>query len=91
MRGACSSHERRTNEETRNAYRISARKREGRKPTGRLTYRWKNDIKVDLKDRRMCSLTNWANTHFPKRKTGTLAPRIDLKENKLLGVCYGII
>jgi hypothetical protein len=37
----------------RNAFIVSARKREGKKPIGRLTCRWKDDIKVDLKDRWM--------------------------------------
>ena len=52
VRGACRSHETQTNKEIRFAYRVWTGKHEGRKLTERLTCRWKDDIKVDRKDRR---------------------------------------
>jgi hypothetical protein len=36
--------------EKRNAYRFLVGKTEGKKPSGKPRYWWKNDIKVDLKE-----------------------------------------
>jgi hypothetical protein len=37
-------------EEKKNAYRILVRKQEGKRPLGRPTRRWVNNIKVDLRE-----------------------------------------
>jgi hypothetical protein len=37
-------------EETRNAYELLVGKPEGKRPLGRLTNRWEDDIKMDLKE-----------------------------------------
>jgi hypothetical protein len=37
----------------KNAYKISVRNPENKKPLGRLRYKWENNIKMDLKDVRM--------------------------------------
>jgi hypothetical protein len=36
--------------ERRNAYRILARKMEGRRPLGRTGHRWVDNIKMDLRE-----------------------------------------
>jgi hypothetical protein len=36
--------------ERRGVYRVLVGKREGKKPLGRLTFRWKDNIKMDLQE-----------------------------------------
>jgi hypothetical protein len=36
--------------EMRNAYKISVVKREGKRPLGRLNYRWEDNIRMDLRE-----------------------------------------
>ena len=37
-------------EQSRNAYRVLAGKSEGKRPVGRLRYRWEDNIKMDLRE-----------------------------------------
>jgi hypothetical protein len=46
LRVACSTHGR----ETRNAYKILARKPEGKKPLGRNRNRWEDNIRIFLRE-----------------------------------------
>jgi hypothetical protein len=41
-----------TNGENRNAHRILVGKPEGKRPPGRPRYRWENNVKMDLRERR---------------------------------------
>jgi hypothetical protein len=45
--------------EIRNAYRMLVRKPEGKIPLRRPRYRWEDNIKIDLKDVRMCTECSW--------------------------------
>jgi hypothetical protein len=39
-----------THGEVRNAYRMLVRKREGKRPLGRCTCGWEDDIKINVKE-----------------------------------------
>jgi hypothetical protein len=43
-------------EEKRNAYRILVGKPEGKRPLGRPTHRWLDNIKMDLRKRGLCGM-----------------------------------
>ena len=45
-------------EQSRNPYRISVGKREGKRPSGRPRHRWEDNIKIDLREVG-CNLGEW--------------------------------
>jgi hypothetical protein len=58
MRGACISQDRRTNRGMTNAYRVLARKHERRRSIGRLRCKWEDNIKVNLNETLIGSLSS---------------------------------
>jgi hypothetical protein len=40
----------------RNVYKVLVQKSEGKRPLARITYRWKDNIKMDLNETRLASV-----------------------------------